>query len=83
MPDPESEESLPVMLAKTTPKIVAPVWRDFSSTFAAKCHAAGALVFVDEHKSSEDNWRLALDWGADGIQTDAPERLIEFLKNRK
>ena len=79
MPDPISEASLPAMLRETTPQIVAPVWRDFSSTFAAKCHNAGAIVFVDEQKSSEDNWRLALEWGADGIQTDAPARLIEFL----
>jgi hypothetical protein len=70
------------MLRKTTPKIVAPVWRDFSATFAAKCHSAGALVFVDEARPSDDNWQRALDWGADGIQTDAPEQLIEFLRNR-
>lgn len=82
MPDPESEETLPAMLRETTPKIVAPVWRDFSSTFAAKCHSAGALVFVDERRSSEDNWQQALDWGADGIQTDAPEQLIKFLSTR-
>ena len=82
MPDPESEESLPNMLLETTPKIVAPVWSDFSSTFSAKCHQAGALVFVDEQKPDPENWQQALDWGVDGIQTDAPELLIEFLRNR-
>lgn len=83
MPDPLSEVTLPAMLLKTTPKIVAPVWRDFSSTFAAKCHDIGAIVFVDEQNASKDNWQLALDWGADGIQTDAPQQLIEFLVRAK
>jgi glycerophosphoryl diester phosphodiesterase len=83
MPDPESEETLPAMLKQTRPRIVAPVWSVFSSTFAAKCHEAGAHVFVDEHKSGKACWRLALDWGADGIQTDTPAELIEFLIGRE
>lgn len=80
MPDPKSEESLPQMLQRTKPSIVAPVWSDFSSTFAAKCHAAGSMAFVDERESGEANWQQALNWGADGIQTDDPQRLIEFLR---
>ena len=80
MPDPESEATLPEMIERTKPQIVAPVWGDFSATFSAKCHAAGALVFVDERESTVANWRQALDWGADGIQTDAPGELIKFLK---
>ena len=82
MPDPESEKSLPGMLRDTTPKIVAPVWDDFSSTFSEKCHKAGAIVFVDEQQSDAANWQQAIDWKADGIQTDAPEMLIRFLRNR-
>ena len=35
MPFPEREETLLEMLARTMPSIVAPVWRDFSATFAA------------------------------------------------
>ena len=80
MPDPGSAADVAKLLTATAARIVAPVWRDFSSTFAAQCHATGTWVFVDEQESSEENWRLALDWGADGIQTDAPERLIEFLR---
>ena len=82
MPDPRSEATLPAMLKQMTPTIVAPVWNDFSATFAGKCHAAGAIVFVDERESTAANWQQALDWGADGIQTDAPEELIEFLAQR-
>lgn len=82
MPDPESEVTLPAMLQRTRASIVAPVWRDFSSTFSDKCHAEGALVFVDELKPTRANWQLALEWGADGIQTDDPVQLIEFLRHR-
>jgi glycerophosphoryl diester phosphodiesterase len=82
MPDPESEETLPRMLEQTAAKIVAPVWSDFSPTFAAKCHSTGVIVFVDEQKSDPSHWQLLLDWGADGIQTDAPEQLINFLRRR-
>lgn len=82
MPDPESEASLPQMLSDTTPKIVAPVWSDFSATFSAPCHEAGAIVFVDEARSDPTNWQQALNWDADGIQTDDPEGLIEYLRQR-
>lgn len=80
MPDPESEETLPRMLERTKPTTVAPVWSDFSATFAAKCHDVGAMVFVDERESTRANWQQALDWGADGIQTDDPAKLIAFLR---
>jgi glycerophosphoryl diester phosphodiesterase len=83
MPDPHSEAALPATLKKTKPRVVAPVWRDFSSTFSAQCHDAGAIVFVDEDDPDPANWSVALEWGADGIQTDAPEQLIEFLKRRQ
>ena len=82
MPDPESEETLPRMLERTKPAIVAPVWSDFSATFAATCHDVGAMVFVDERESTQANWQQALDWGADGIQTDDPAKLIAYLRER-
>lgn len=82
MPDPDSEATLSQMLQETTPRIVAPVWSEFSATFSEPCHQAGALVFVDEATSDRANWQQALDWGADGIQTDDPEALIAFLRQR-
>jgi hypothetical protein len=38
---------------------------------------------VDEQGPDPVNWQLALDWEADGIQTDAPRELIEFLARRE
>jgi glycerophosphoryl diester phosphodiesterase len=82
MPDPEPQESLAEMLRMTTPTVVAPVWSDFTSTFSETCHDAGAIVFVDEQRSDVANWKQALEWGADGIQTDDPEGLIRYLNER-
>jgi len=82
MPDPVPGESLDAMLQDTQPTVVAPVWSDFTSTFSDTCHKVGAIVIVDEKQSGLENWRQALDWKADGIQTDDPEGLIEYLQQR-
>jgi glycerophosphoryl diester phosphodiesterase len=82
MPDPVPGESLEAMLQETKPTVVAPVWSDFTSTFSETCHNAGAIVIVDERRSDLANWKQALEWKVDGIQTDDPEGLIEYLQER-
>lgn len=80
MPDPGPERNLPALLEHTRPKVVAAVWRHFSPSFVQACHAAGAIVIVDEQDPS--SWEDAVEWGANGIQTDYPEALIAFLRDR-
>lgn len=80
MPDPGPEENLAQLIADFQPKAIASVWRHYSPTFVKTCHEAGALVIVDE--SDPTCWEDAIAWGSDGIQTDHPEKLIEFLKKR-
>jgi len=80
MPDPGMEKMLPKVIERFQPEVVAAVWEHFSASFVDTCHAAGALVFVDE--DNEESWAPALEWGADGIQTDDPEGLIAFLRAR-
>ncbi|HNR33023.1 MAG TPA: glycerophosphodiester phosphodiesterase family protein [Candidatus Hydrogenedentes bacterium] len=80
MPDPGVEALLPMVLERHKPRVVAAVWRGFSKTFVETCHAAGAIVIVDE--SDPSCWEQALAWGADGIQTDHPAELIAFLEKR-
>jgi hypothetical protein len=74
------EKMLRKVIERFKPAVVAAVWEHFSKDFADACHAAGALVFVDEDNS--ESWAPALEWGADGIQTDDPEGLIAFLRAR-
>lgn len=80
MPDPGNESNLSVVIPRYGPRMMAPVWRDFTKTYVQTCHEAGIIVFVDEHDSS--SWKNAVAWGADGIQTNHPAVLIQFLKDR-
>lgn len=81
MPDPGDERNLPRIIKRLNPSIIAPVWNDFSDTYAKTCHDAGAKVIVDE--KDKTSWPTALEWKADGIQTDHPEELIAWLKARE
>ena len=80
MPDPGPEMLLPGVLEWLEPRVVASVWRYYSKTFVEQCHAAGAIVIVDE--SDPSCWEQAIAWGSDGIQTDHPKALVEFLEQR-
>ena len=77
MPDPGPIDRLDALLKETQPPVVAAVWRHFSQEFVERCHASDAIVIVDE--GGKESWPSALAWGVDGIQTDHPKELIEFL----
>lgn len=78
MPDPGPEAFLKLILREHKPKIVASSWDNFSESFAKSCHDAGAIVIVDEDKP--EDWPQLLAWKTDGIQTDHPAKLIQFLQ---
>ena len=81
MPDPGGDLDILEIIRRFSPLVVAPVWRDFSKELVDMCHDAGAIVIVDER--GKDSWKTALEWGADGIQTDHPQELIEYLEANK
>lgn len=80
MPDPGPEKLLPRMLEKLRPTVVASSYDNLSPSFVQTCHAAGAIVIVDE--SDISSWEPMLAWGVDGIQTDDPKGLIAWLHAR-
>jgi glycerophosphoryl diester phosphodiesterase len=80
MPDPGVELMLPQLLSSVKPQVVAGTWRSFSKAFVEKCHAAGAVVIVDD--GGPKTWKDTIDWGTDGIQTDHPKDLIQLLDER-
>lgn len=80
MPDPGPIQFLDRVLS-IEPDVVASVWDECSEEFVTRCHAAGALVIVDEETPA--CWDALLEWGTDGIQTDHPEQLIARLKETK
>lgn len=81
MPDPGPEKFLPRMLKHFKPSVVASSFEQLSKAFVDDCHAAGALVIVDESDAS--SWKTMLEWGVDGIQTDDPAGLITFLHGQQ
>jgi len=83
MPDPGSLENLDTILDSHPVHVVATDMGVLSAEFVSAAHSRQAKVFVDDHEGSEAEWRKILRWNTDGIQTDHPQQLIEFLKAQK
>ena len=65
------------------PLVLATDMGQLSESFVKTTHENGAKVIVDEKTGTPEEWEQILKWGTDGIQTDNPEALLEFLKKRK
>jgi glycerophosphoryl diester phosphodiesterase len=83
MPDPGPEKNIQEVVKQIQPTILASDMRQLSESFITTAHQNNSKVFVDEKKGTPEEWEQILKWGTDGIQTDNPAALIEFLKNRK
>jgi glycerophosphoryl diester phosphodiesterase len=82
MPDPQNQENLKPLLEKLKPAVVATDMGGLSQSFVNMAHNCSAKVFVDEKEGTQAEWEKIIGWGTDGIQTDNPEALIEFLKKQ-
>ena len=86
MPDPGREENLTKVMRKYQPKVVASGMKNCSPSFCNTVQDQQTLLFVDESKENPEDlkleWTKMINWGIDGIQTDKPQQLIQFLKNR-
>ncbi|HKI88502.1 MAG TPA: glycerophosphodiester phosphodiesterase family protein [Draconibacterium sp.] len=82
MPDPGPEKNLENVLIKLKPAVVATDMGVLSKSFVEEAHKKNAKVFVDEDKGTEAEWNEILSWKTDGIQTNDPGKLIQFLKNK-
>lgn len=82
MPDPRSEENLENILKKLNPCAVATDMGTLSQQFVQMAHEYGTRVIVDEDKGTVAEWEQIIRWGTDGIQTDNPEKLIDFLNKK-
>ncbi|MBL8848718.1 MAG: glycerophosphodiester phosphodiesterase, partial [Planctomycetaceae bacterium] len=57
-------------------------WESLSAELIARCHGAGIRVFSDalgEHETIDD-YRRAIGWGIDVIQTDFPLRVLRAVE---
>ena len=66
------------------PKVLAFDANDFKPDVIAVAKKGGALVYVDRLGPADNPaaWQQAIDLGADGIQTDRPEELVKFLREK-
>jgi glycerophosphoryl diester phosphodiesterase len=57
--------------------------REWTRDLVNQAHAAGAKVYVDNLGENDNpaGYRKAIEMGVDGIQTDYPDRFINFLKD--
>jgi len=69
-------------VAATKPFGVDAKWSALSRELIARCHAAGIQVFSDAIGFNEtlEQYRRAMEWGIDVIQTDHPLRVLRAIE---
>jgi len=82
MPEADSPEQIDRLVQALSPTYLAFDRNDFSLAAVRRAHLYGAKVFVDRlgKEDTEAHYRQAIQWGADGIQTDFPDRLAQVLR---
>ena len=83
MPDPGPKENITKVFEEVQPNVIATDMGELNEEYMKIAKKYNIKVIVDEDKGTEEEWDRILDWGTDGIQTDNPVKLIEYLKNRK
>jgi len=83
MPDPGPEKNIQDVVNQVYPRVIASDMGQLTESFVKSAHANHAKVFVDEKKRTPEEWEQIIGWGTDGIQTDNPQALLEYLKSRK
>jgi glycerophosphoryl diester phosphodiesterase len=83
MPDPGSADNVKSTADRFNNCILATDMDALSNEFVNIAHSYNIKVITDEKEGSEAEWTRILDWHVDGIQTDRPEELINFLKSRQ
>ncbi len=83
MPDPGPEKNILEVISQIHPQALASDMGQLNERFVKTAHVNKLKVFVDEEKGTPAEWEQIIQWGTEGIQTDDPEALIGYLKNRK
>ena len=84
MPESRSVENVNVLVEQLHPQVIAYGAGDFTLEVIAAAKQAHAAVYVDRMGTTDgpEGWQSAIDAGADGIQTDRPGPLVEFLRDK-
>jgi glycerophosphoryl diester phosphodiesterase len=84
MPESNSVEHSKMLIDLLHPKVIAFGAGDFKPEVIAVVKQANAGVYVDRMGTTDapEGWQSAIDAGADGIQTDRPGPLVEYLREK-
>jgi len=82
MPDPGPAKNIAKVVEEVHPRVLATDMSQLNADYMKIAKKYHAKVIVDEDDGTEEEWKKILHWGTDGIQTDHPAKLIEFLKSR-
>jgi glycerophosphoryl diester phosphodiesterase len=84
MPESNSVEHAALLIEQLHPSVIAFGARDFVPDVIDVVKRAGAAIYVDRMGTTDapEGWQSAIDAGADGIQTDRPGPLVEYLREK-
>ena len=84
MPEANTAENVRLLVKQLHPQVIAFGARDFTREIIAVARNAKAAIYVDRMGSTDtpEGWQSAIDAGADGIQSDRPGPLVEYLRQR-
>jgi glycerophosphoryl diester phosphodiesterase len=82
MPESNSADHSRMLVETLHPAVIAFGAGDFKPDIIAVAKESRAAVYVDVMGETDApaGWQAAIDAGADGLQTDRPEPLVEYLK---
>jgi glycerophosphoryl diester phosphodiesterase len=84
MPEAGSVEGAKHLIERLHPRVVAFDAGDFTPEIIRVVKGANAQVYVDRMGTTDApaGWQSAIDAGADGIQTDHPAELVQYLREK-
>ena len=82
MPDPGPKENIVKVFEEIKPRVIATDMGELNEEYMKIAKNFNIKVIVDEDEGTEDEWAKIIRWGTDGIQTDNPEKLINYLNNK-
>jgi glycerophosphoryl diester phosphodiesterase len=83
MPDPGDLANIERVAVAYNPVVIATDMLHLSPEFVQKAHERRMLVFTDDNEGNPEEWERMIRMGTDGIQTDHPADLLDFLRKRK
>jgi glycerophosphoryl diester phosphodiesterase len=84
MPESRSVENAERLIEQLHPKVIAFGAADFTVAIISAVKRSGAQVYVDRMGVTDapEGWQSAIDAGADGIQSDRPGPLVDYLRSK-